>query len=90
MERKTESFVNIERHGENSRFRVDFSGIFKALLFTCLLLLFNMTLLVSLQRHTLKSKSASEKFLCNAGDRYCVVATMTLQKETAKSYDKNR
>lgn len=32
------------------------------------------------QTHTLKSKSASEKFLCSAGDRNCVVTTMMLQK----------
>lgn len=29
---------------------------------------------------TLKSKSPSEKFLCSAGDRNCVVTTMILQK----------
>lgn len=33
---------------------------------------------------TLKSKSASEKFLCSAGDKNCVVTTMILQN--AKHY----
>lgn len=51
------------------------------------------------QTPTLKSKSASEKFLCNAGDRNCVVTTMMLQKNRAninicssqsKAVDRNR
>lgn len=33
---------------------------------------------------TLKSKSASEKFLCSPGDKNCVVTTMILQN--AKHY----
>ena len=58
--------------------------------FSTRILEFSCSIALLLSTHTLKSKSTSEKFLCNAGDRYWVVATMTLEKTLHTSLSKQQ